>query len=92
MTNGGTDKGSEIILRSRAQLCIDGVEEVVSFEAEGVRLKSVDGELFIEGRELKILTLDTDNGRVEITGRVNGIYYASDPDRQKRGLFSRSAR
>ena len=92
MTNGETGRGSEIILRSRASLCIDGVEEVVSFDDEGVRLKSVDGELFIEGRELKMLTLETQNGRVELTGRINGIYYAGDPDKQRRGLFSRAAR
>ena len=92
MASGEIGRGSEIIMKSRSQLCIDGVEEVVNFDDEGIRLKSVDGEMFVEGRELKILTLETDNGRVELTGRINGIYYASDPDKQKRRLFSRTSR
>ena len=83
---------NEIILRGRSELIIGGVEEVVNFDEEGVRLKSVDGEMIIEGSNIKIGTLDTDRGAVSMSGRINGIYFASDPDKQKKGFFGKIMR
>ena len=83
---------NEIILRGRSELIIGGVEEVINFDEEGVRLKSTDGEMIIEGSNIKIGTLDTDRGIVSMCGRINGIYFASDPDKQKKGLFGKIMR
>ena len=83
---------NEIILRGRSELLIGGVEEVINFDEEGVRLKSVDGEMIVEGRDIKIGTLDTERGVVTMCGRINGIYFASDPDKQKKGLFGKIMR
>ena len=82
----------EIALIGRGEMRISGVEEVVNFDDEGVRLKSVDGELYIEGKDIKIGTLDTERGMLSLTGRINGIYYANDPDKQKKGFFGRVMR
>ena len=82
----------EIILRCRREMSIGGVEEVVSFDEDGARLKTGEGELFIEGSEIKIDTLDTERGTVRLTGKVNGLYYAGEPDKQKRGFFGRLVR
>lgn len=92
MINGEQNKKSEIMLRGRSDMTLCGVEEVLSFDEVGVHLKTVDGELYIEGRDIKIGTLDTDNGRVELCGRVNGFYYAGDPEKQKKGFFARLTR
>lgn len=83
---------NDIILRGRSELTVGGVEEVINFDEEGVRLKSVDGEMIIEGNDIKIGTLDTDRGVVSMRGRINGIYFASDPDKQKKGLFGKIMR
>lgn len=80
---------SEISLKGRREMSISGVTEVVGFDEESVRLKSVDGELFVEGREIKIGALDTDRGVVTLSGVINGIYYAAEPDKQKKGFFGR---
>ena len=82
----------EIALIGRGEMRISGVEEVVNFDDEGVRLKSVDGELYIEGNDIRIGTLDTERGMLSLTGRINGMYYANDPDKQKKGFFGRVMR
>lgn len=79
----------EIKLIKRREMSVSGVCEVISFDDEGVRLMSVEGELCIEGEEIKIGVLDTDRGVVTLTGRVSGIYYVSEEKREKKGLFSR---
>ena len=83
---------SEISLKGRREMTICGVEEVVEFDEESVRLKSVDGELFVEGNDIKIGALDTDRGIVELSGRINGVYYTAEPDREKKGFFGRLMR
>ena len=79
----------EIKLIKRKEMSISGVCEVISFDDEGVRLMSVDGEICIEGEEIKIGVLDTDRGVVTLSGRVNGIYYVSEEKHEKKGFFSR---
>ena len=85
-------KRSEIALKGRSEMSVCGVEEVINFDEEQVHLKSVDGEMMIEGEGIKIDTLDTDRGVVRINGRINAIYYASDPDKSKKGFFGKLMR
>ena len=87
MVNGEQKKNGEVTLRHRGEMTICGVEEVLSFDDGGVHLMTVDGELYVEGKDIKIGTLDTDSGRVELCGRINGFYYAKDPDKKK-GFFA----
>lgn len=84
--------GSEIVLRDRKMMSICGVEEVLNFDEDGARLKCVDGELFIEGREIKIDALDTQKGIVAIRGYINGMYYAQDEEKKKSGFLGRMLR
>lgn len=83
---------SEIILKGRQEMSISGVEEVVNFDEESVRLKTVNGELFIEGNGIKIGTLDTDRGVVSLSGKIDGAYYSGEDEKQKRGFFGRLVR
>ena len=82
----------EIILRSRSELYIIGVDEVINFDEEQVHLRSVDGEMMVEGEGIKIDTLDTDKGVVTLKGRISAIYYANDPDKAKKGFFGKLMR
>lgn len=79
----------QLILRGREEMKIDGVEEVMGFDDVSVRLRSSEGELYIEGSGIRIGTLDTERKTVALSGRINGIYYASDENKEKRGFFSR---
>ena len=82
----------EIVMRARGELDITGVDEVINFDEEQVHLKSVDGEMMVEGEGIKIDTLDTERGIVKLNGRINAIYYASDPDKSKKGFFGKLMR
>ncbi len=81
----------EIKILRRKEMSISGVCEVISFDDESIRLMSIEGEIYVEGEEIKIGVLDTDRGVVTFTGRINGFYYVSEEKNQKRGFFSRFA-
>ena len=83
---------SEIILKGRSEMSVCGVEEVINFDEDGARLKTVGGELCVEGSGIKIGALDTDRGVVSLSGKIDGAYYVGDAAKQKRGLFSRRAK
>lgn len=83
---------SELFLKGRREMSISGVEEMLEFDEESVRMKSADGELIIEGSEIKIGALDIDSGRVTLCGKINGIYYAVEPEREKKGFLGRLMR
>jgi sporulation protein YabP len=81
----------EIKILRRKEMSISGVCEVISFDEESIRLMSIEGEIYVEGEEIKIGVLDTDRGVVTFTGKINGFYYVSEEKNQKRGFFSRFA-
>ena len=82
----------EIRMLNRREATVFGVSEVISFDEEGARLNTVDGELIIEGEEIKIGTLDTAGGVVSLSGKFNGFYYSEEQKNEKKGFFSRFSR
>ena len=82
----------EIRLVDRGEMSISGVDEVVGFDEENLRLRTSVGELFVEGTDIKIGALDTDSGRVTLSGKINALYYAGESEKDKKGLFSRLVR
>ena len=79
----------DIKLFGRKEMSISGVREVVSFDEEIVRLMSVEGEIYVEGENIKIGVLDTDKGVVTLTGKINGFYYVNEDKGEKKSFFSR---
>ena len=79
----------DIKLFGRKEMRISGVREVVSFDEESVRLMSVEGEIYVEGENIKIGVLDTDKGVVTLTGKINGFYYVNEDKGEKKSFFSR---
>ena len=82
-------KEHEIHITKRSFMSVSGVSEVLSFDEESVALISVEGEVVIEGENIKIGALDTDRGIVTLSGKIDGFYYVNDEKREKRGFFSR---
>ena len=85
-------KQHDILIKSRGNVEICGVESVISFDDESVCLESVMGELLIEGEELNVGTLDTDKGIVKLSGKINGIFYNTSSPKPQKGLFGRVIR
>ena len=77
------------ISRAREGIKIDGVCEVISFDEGGVMLETLCGRMAIEGEDLHVTVLNITDGKVEVEGRVNGVYYIEDKPTAKRGLFGR---
>lgn len=85
-------KAHEVKIVGRREMCVSGVCEVISFDEESIRLMSSEGEVFVEGEDIKIGVLDTDRGVVTFSGKINGFYYLSDEesikkDKKRKKLF-----
>ncbi len=86
------DAKHSISLIDRSQMHIEGVEDVQSFDEHAVLLKTVCGDMVIEGNDLKIAVLEIDAGIVVLSGTVSGVYYYEPAQKQKRGLIKRLLR
>ncbi len=77
----------KLSLDERKKLTVSGVTEVVSFEENGVVLRTVRGELLVRGQELHLKTLSLDGGTVAVEGAVTALVY--EEPRREGGFFSR---
>lgn len=84
-----TNGKHELHLLGRRNMQLSGVKEVLSFDEESVHLQSECGELFVEGTDIRIGTLDTDHGMLELEGMIDTVYYAAEPQKKKNQLFGR---
>ena len=82
-----TRKKHRIEMTDREQAMISGIEEVISFDETCVVLKTVCGVLSIDGKDMRVVSLDTDTGDIVISGKVDGVIYPEATP--KGGLFSR---
>lgn len=93
------EKHHNLYVTDRQSITVHGVTDVLSFDEAGVFLVTICGQLHLEGSDLHITVLNTEDGIVEVTGRLNGLLYYDDAqpfddgrgDRRKgkRGLFGR---
>ena len=91
--NGQTEKKQhEFFVKQRRELRIDGVTEVESFDDVCVVLKTVSGDMTIEGKELRVGVLDMERGTVHLTGRIDGVFYSTESGETKKGFWGRMFR
>ena len=89
--SGAATKGEHSFFsKMREGIKIDGVNDVLSFDDGGVSLNTLCGSMAVEGEGLRVTTLNTEEGIVEISGKINGIYYFENKPVQKRKLFRRA--
>ena len=81
------EKRSLLTLRDRSEIEVDGVVDVVSFDGNSLRLKTVLGELTVDGEDLRVGELSLEGGRVSAKGRILGLYYTEA--REKKSRFGR---
>ena len=82
-------EGHSFVSVSRENIKLRGVEEVVSFDDREVVLKTTCGGMTIEGDGLHISVLSVDEGRVEIYGKIDGLFYFDNTPAQKKKLFGK---
>ena len=77
-----------LLLDDRKELLISGVRNVDSFDEQRIELDSSLGGIGIDGEGLKIGALNLEEGKVTISGQINGIIYMKSREersmRQKR--------
>jgi sporulation protein YabP len=74
-----------VLLENRKKLTIDNVMNVDSFTEDYLEITTKLGDITVEGENLKIEELRQDEGKILITGTVNGFFYkAAKP---AKGLF-----
>ena len=78
-----------LVLNSRGKLSINGVKDIVNFDENNVNLKTVCGDLYIEGENLHINILNIEHGEVELTGKISGLNYYDVNKNEKSSLLSR---
>ncbi len=83
------EKTQELRLIHRKKLEVSGVLEVVRFDDNFAVLKTVCGELNVDGKNIKIGVLDTDKGVVFLDGDIDAIYYSDENKAAKPGFFSK---
>lgn len=74
-------------LTERKKLTVYGVSEVVSFEENAVVLRTSQGTLVIQGRDMQLKTLSPEGGQVMVEGTVSALVY--EEPRSAGGWFSR---
>ena len=77
-----------VLLESREQLCVTGVEEVESFDENAVVMVTARGMLVVRGSELHIEQLSLGGGELRVEGLVDSITY-EDERGARGGLLSR---
>ena len=80
-----TRKKHRIEMTDREQALVSGVEEVISFDETCVVLRTVCGVLSLDGKDMRVVSLDTDTGDIVISGLIDGVIYPEAT--QKSGLF-----
>jgi len=65
----------KLTLSDRRQLAVTGVTEVVSFDENAVLLRTEQGDLLIQGKDLQLRQLSLDGGQVAVDGTVTAMIY-----------------
>ena len=80
---------SSLSLKDRAELTLDGINDVISFDDSEIYLQTESGKLLIEGSGLHITTLDVASGKMKVDGLITAMTYNDRDNSKKGGLFSR---
>ena len=80
---------SLLTISKREKICINGVSSVASFDESFVTLETSGGKINIEGEGMKIESLNRQGGEIEITGRIDGVFYQKEAKTKSffKGIF-----
>jgi len=68
-------------LEERKSLYITGVDDVLNYNEENISVISSMGDLAVTGENLKIISLNTDTGELNIQGNISGLCYSKSRDK-----------
>ena len=80
-------KEQNVVLRNRKNLEITGVKKLESLNPLEFIVYTVLGKMIIKGKDLEMLSLDIDHGKLEIVGTVRLIEYIEKLESKKEKGF-----
>ena len=78
-----------LILNFREKLSITGVKEIINFDDKSINIKTICGELSVDGENIHINVLNVERGELEISGKFNGLNYFDVYESDKKTLLSK---
>lgn len=82
-TMPGAAKAHAVTVDKRAQAVVTGVEDVELFSGEKISALTSAGAIIITGSGLKAETLNLDDGRLVLSGKIDAIAYDERAPRAK---------
>ncbi len=83
------EKKHNLTLTCRRELVLDGIVGVTGFDENSVSLTTALGRMIVDGSELHITKMSLESGEVTVSGKINGIFYETDGEPKKAGIFGR---
>ena len=71
-------KHTSLIIKERANVSVDGVENVLGFDESYIARATVAGKIIIEGHGLRIENLTKDTGEIMVSGKISGVFYSEE--------------
>ena len=78
-----------LILKVRKSLFASGIVEILNFDERNINVKTMCGELCIEGENMRINVLDVEKGELEINGKIYGVNYLDVSESDKKSLLAK---
>ena len=78
---------TNLSIKNRELLSMNGITNIESFDPDLVTLATEDGQIVVEGAELKIESLVRESGEIEIKGSISGVFYSRK--KKKEGRFKK---
>ena len=70
--------GQTLLLENRTRLTVDTVKSIEGFNEDFLEISTELGVICIEGAELKIEHLTSENGKIRINGQISGIFFREE--------------
>lgn len=80
---------NDLIVKNREKMNVSGIKEIINFDENEINLKTICGNLIIDGEGLHINILNIEQGEIELVGKINGINYIETHENEKRSILNR---
>lgn len=64
-----------VSITGRRILMADGVRSIISFDGNEVSAECDGFTLFVEGENMRIVSLSEESGKINISGRIDGVFF-----------------
>lgn len=78
-----------LLIEDRTKITVTEVADVDSFNETSILVSLKSGGLVIKGQNLHLQLLNLEEGRVIITGAINGAVYTEKKEKQEKSLLKK---